>query len=179
MDQRKRLTMPRRRWILPAVAVLVIVIGLVVWPMLGDSDGRGDRAAGFPNVVVPAPVSATASAGPPFVIDHETAIVSDTPAVSDYLAKILRASTGFGLTTTKTTRANAIVLTLHDAPATVGAEGYQMTTTERDLTIRANAPAGLFAGAQTLLQLLPPGVMSGTVQHATWSVPASVVTDYP
>jgi len=181
MDQRKRPTMRRNRWVLSAVAVLVVVIGLVVWPMLGDGEGRGG-ATQFPNVVVPVPVSAVASAGPPFVIDRDTAILSDTPDVSDYLAKILRGSTGFAIPTTHaatTNTANAIVLTLRGAPANVGTEGYQLTAGGRGVTIRANAPAGLFAGVQTLLQLLPPAVMSGTAQRATWSVPASVVTDYP
>lgn len=161
-------------------AVVVVVIGLVVWPMLEDGDGRGTSAAPFPNVVVPAPVSALVSAAPPFAIDRETVIVSDTPDVSDYLAKILRTSTGLPLATTTNAPANAIVLTLHGAPVTVGAEGYEMTTTDGGVTIRANAPAGLFAGVQTLLQLLPPAVMSrSVVRHTTWSVPASTVTDYP
>src|SRR5215467_3821021 len=148
MDQRKRPTMRRNRWVLSAVAVLVVVIGLVVWPMLGDGEGRGG-ARQFANVVVPVPVSAVASAGPPFVIDRDTAILSDTPDVSDYLAKILRGSTGFAIPTTHaatTNTANAIVLTLRGAPANVGTEGYQLTAGGRGVTIRANAPAGLFAG---------------------------------
>src|SRR5215467_8810344 len=126
MDHPKRSTMRRSRWVI-AGAALLVVIGLGVWPMLGEGGGRGDGAATFPNVVVPAPVSAVASGGSPFVIDRDTEIVSDTPAVSDYLAKIVRTSTGYRLATTTTSRSNAIVLTVQGAPGKVGDEGYEMT----------------------------------------------------
>src|SRR5262245_46324776 len=170
--------MLRQRWALSAAASAAAV-GVAVWLAFRVTSGGSSMATTFPNVIVPAPVSAVASGGPPFVIDRDTTIVSDTPAVSDYLAKILRASTGFPLASSASARRGSIVLSLHGAPASVGAEGYQLTADEDGVAIRANAAGGLFAGVQTLLQLLPPEVMSASKQTAHWTVPSGKVTDHP
>jgi len=37
----------------------------------------------------------------------------------------------------------------------LGAEGYRLSVKENNITIRAQQPAGLFYGVQTLLQLFP------------------------
>src|SRR5215813_6900022 len=170
--------MLRQRWAL-STAALAAVVGVAICPAFRLTSGRAINAPTFPNVVGAAPVSAVASGGPAFVIDRDTTIVSDTPAVSDYLAKILRASTGFPLASSASQRRGSIVLSLHGAPASVGAEGYQLTADEDGVAIRANAAGGLFAGVQTLLQLLPPEVMSASKQTAHWTVPSGKVTDHP
>ena len=65
--------------------------------------------------------------------------------------------------------------------AAIGKEGYEILVTPANgIMIRANDPAGLFYGTQTLLQLLPPAIESKTVQkNISWSVPAVEITDYP
>ena len=63
---------------------------------------------------------------------------------------------------------------------TIGAEGYNLSVTPKSITIKANKPAGLFYGAQTLLQLLPKEIESATpVSNVQWTVPAVEITDYP
>src|SRR5262249_60648076 len=114
--------MLRKRWALSAVG-LAVVVGLAVWLVGRVTSGGPSMATTFPNVIVPAPVSAVASGGPAFVIDRDTTIVSDTPAVSDYLAKILRASTGFPLASSASPRRGAIVLRLQRPPARRAAGG--------------------------------------------------------
>ena len=67
------------------------------------------------------------------------------------------------------------------ANATIGKEGYQLTTSASNgVVITANEPAGLFYGMQTFIQLLPAAIESkSVVKNISWSVPAVDVTDYP
>ncbi|HMK20526.1 MAG TPA: beta-N-acetylhexosaminidase [Chitinophagaceae bacterium] len=64
---------------------------------------------------------------------------------------------------------------------TIGKEGYQLSVSASNgVTITANDPTGLFYGAQTLLQLLPPAIESrSVVKNTSWSIPVVEITDYP
>jgi hexosaminidase len=68
-----------------------------------------------------------------------------------------------------------------NANNTIGKEGYEMMVTpDLGVQIRANEPAGLFYGAQTLLQLLPAAIESKSpVKNVAWSIPSVEITDYP
>lgn len=55
----------------------------------------------------------------------------------------------------------------------LGDEGYQLSITTDGLTLRANQPAGLFYGIQTIRQLF------NTHQNGTVSLPALSITDSP
>src|SRR2546430_1182750 len=132
--------------------------------------------AAFPNVVVPAPVSETAN-GATFTLTSSATVSSDVPDVGAYLAGILRASTGYPVPVTSSS--GTIALTLSGAPASVGTQGYQLTITGTNVTVQANQPAGLFAGVQTLLQLLPPAIESPTVTAGPWTAPGGTIVDYP
>jgi hexosaminidase len=134
-------------------------------------------AAGpLPNVVVPAPVSTTGN-GATFTLPPSASVSSDTADVAAYLAGVLRASTGYAVPVVSS--GGTIALSLSGAPASVGAQGYQLTVTGTNVVVQANQPAGLFAGVQTLLQLMPPGVESRTVVAGPWTVPGGTVVDYP
>ncbi len=135
-------------------------------------------AATFPNTVVPVPVSEVAS-GAAYTITSSTTVSSDVAGIGDYLAAILRASTGFPITETTGTGSGSIALELTGAPSAVGNEGYVLTATATGVVVQANQAAGLFHGVQTLLQLLPAAVMSPSVQPGPWTVPGGVITDYP
>lgn len=68
----------------------------------------------------------------------------------------------------------AIILGLNETTnPSLGDEGYTLNVSAKSITISANKPAGLFYGAQTLLQLVP-------AQAATQvAVPCLNATDYP
>src|SRR5205085_2734680 len=68
----------------------------------------------------------------------------------------------------------ALVLAGDGAP-----EAYQLDVTAGGVTIRASRPAGLFAGVQTLRQLLPPAIESGHRRPGSWAVPGGHVSDAP
>lgn len=66
------------------------------------------------------------------------------------------------------------------ADAALGTEGYQLTVTDKDISINANQPAGLYYGMQTLIQLFPPQILSTEkVNDAEWKIPTVKITDYP
>src|SRR5690606_19751181 len=93
-------------------------------------------------------------------------------AIGHQLADALRPATGYPLPVVPA-RGNGggISLLLDDVGDELGPEGYRLDVTKRGVTIRANEPAGLFAGTQTLRQLLPAAIESDTPQHKTWTVP--------
>jgi hexosaminidase len=137
------------------------------------------RSTGFQNNVVPAPVSETSS-GSTFQLAPSATITTDVTGIGDYLAGILRASTGFAIPeSTGSGGSGTIALRLSGAPAVVGAEGYQLTTTAGGVLVQAQQPAGLFHGVETLLQLLPPSIMSPTVRPGPWTAPGGTIVDYP
>ena len=73
-----------------------------------------------------------------------------------------------------------ITLTSHGAKASLGAEGYELTVTPTSATIRATEEAGLFYGAVTLAQLLPPEVFArSTASGVKWSLPCVQIEDQP
>ena len=70
------------------------------------------------------------------------------------------------------------ILTIQDS--VIGNEGYLLTVTEKDISINANQPSGLFYGMQTLLQLFPPQILSTQkVNDVAWKIPTAKITDYP
>ncbi|MEU4742201.1 family 20 glycosylhydrolase [Actinosynnema sp. NPDC023658] len=133
--------------------------------------------------LVPVPVSVQPTAGVTHTVTAATRIYT-TPAahgVGDQLAALLRPSTGYALPVTDTTGTptDGISLLLGGAPAAVGDQGYQLAVTAASVQLRATTPAGLFAGVQTLRQLLPAKVESRTAQPGPWTVPGATITDHP
>ncbi|MDW5326575.1 beta-N-acetylhexosaminidase [Plantactinospora sp. KLBMP9567] len=62
----------------------------------------------------------------------------------------------------------------------LAAEGYHLRVRPDGVTITGGAPAGVFYGTQTLLQLLPPGVhRRARVSADPWRVPAVEISDAP
>jgi hexosaminidase len=142
------------------------------------ASGTPAAAAAFPNTIVPAPVNEVAN-GATYTLTSSATVSSAVGGIGDYLAGILRASTGFPIRETSSPSPGGIALELSGAPGVVGGEGYVLTATASSVVIRANQPAGLFHGVETLLQLLPAAVMSPSVRPGPWSVPGGTITDYP
>ena len=75
---------------------------------------------------------------------------------------------------------NGIVLTTKNANTNWGAEGYELIVGTNSAVIRAPTQAGLFYGAQTLLQLLPPDIFSTQlVANTSWQIPCVQIEDRP
>jgi hexosaminidase len=89
--------------------------------------------------------------------------------------------TGASINMISKTTAPNIFLTLNSKPnITIGNEGYQLSVTSKNISIKANQPAGLFYGLQTLFQLFPKEIEStSAVKNVKWTVPCVEITDYP
>ena len=136
--------------------------------------------------LIPLPESITPQDGA-FRLKSRTVIAVDKGneellAVGHYLADLLKPATGIEFkvkTTSQLTPGGDIRLTLTDNEPDLGKEGYDMEVTARRINIRANTPAGIFYGIQTLRQLLPPAIEKKTVQEGPWLIPAGTICDYP
>ncbi|MFF3345011.1 beta-N-acetylhexosaminidase [Streptomyces sp. NPDC002779] len=128
--------------------------------------------------VVPAPAS-VAPGGSPYRITDGTRIRVDDSRevrrVGEYLADLLRPSTGYRLPVT--THGGGIRLRL--AKGSFGAEGYRLDSDRRGVVITAARPAGLFHGVQTLRQLLPAAVEKDSAQPGPWLVAGGTIKDTP
>ncbi|HZF92833.1 beta-N-acetylhexosaminidase [Streptomyces sp.] len=129
--------------------------------------------------VIPAPASVTPGGVPYRITDGTRIRVGDSREarrVGEYLAGVLRPSTGYRLPVTER-GAGGIRLRLAQGP--YGAEGYRLDSGRGGVTITAAEPAGLFHGVQTLRQLLPAAVERDTVQPGPWLVAGGTVRDTP
>jgi hexosaminidase len=131
---------------------------------------------------VPAPVVARPTDAA-YTLPADAVIQADPGAagVADYLADLLRRSTGYPLPVAPagTDVPDGISLRLAGADSRVGAEGYELDVTAHGVVIRATTAAGLFHGVQTLRQLLPAEIESGAVRPGPWTVPGCHILDYP
>jgi hexosaminidase len=104
--------------------------------------------------------------------------------VANLLAESLRKSTGYPLKVSTSSKAtstkNGILLTTRGVGSGSNAESYELTVTADSVIIRAAEPAGLFYGAQSLLQLLPPEALAPKpVRDIAWAIPAAEIEDQP
>jgi N-acetyl-beta-hexosaminidase len=169
---------PRNLLLASAVAVATAATG-AAWLLTASPAS----AAVSLSDVVPAPVSAQPAAGVTYTLPSNAAIQTAAGATDagNYLAGILRPSTGYALpvSTTTGTPTSGIALLLSGADPSVGAEGYQLDVTAAAVTLRAQTAAGLFHGVQTLRELLPATVEARTVQSGPWTVTGGRIVDYP
>jgi hexosaminidase len=140
------------------------------------------------HAIVPAPVSVQSGTGDPFTITPATAILVQgtderAVAVGNYLARLVRhvdapapprVETGV-----EAARDGSIHLSLGASAADAGDEGYELTVTSTQVTLRAAKPAGLFYGVQTLRHLLPAAVEYEAARRRTLRVPPIQVVDKP
>ncbi|MQA09279.1 MAG: family 20 glycosylhydrolase [Pseudonocardiaceae bacterium] len=136
--------------------------------------------------VIPAPVEVRPNPAADFWINPATQIRTQPGAkgakrVGDYLAGVLRPATGYPLPVAESRYSvlPTISLVLGDAEARIGKQGYQLDVTRKGVTIRANSASGLFAGVQTLRQLLPAEIESSGPRLRAWTVPGGRILDYP
>lgn len=106
------------------------------------------------------------------------------PAMGFTLGVIPPGTVGFGAAGTDTglgtgigAGAGTISLTIGDTA--LPSPGYHLTITATSIELRADDAAQLFAGVQSLRQLLPPAIEANTVQDVAWLVPCVEISDYP
>lgn len=134
--------------------------------------------------IIPQPVQVEQKQGfftLPSNITIQTAVAADLGQTVDDLQKQISLSTGYK-TFVSTNSSNAIIkLELNKTENKIlGNEGYTLSVTSKDITIKANKPAGIFYGVQTLMQLFPPEIESKSlVKNVEWKAPCVEVTDYP
>ncbi|MGC5399295.1 beta-N-acetylhexosaminidase [Streptomyces sp. DT20] len=133
--------------------------------------------------LVPVPASVRPG-GSPYSLNDGTRIRVDGSSgearrIGEYLAGVLRPSTGYALPVTTKDGTDGIRLRLGSRDSKLGAEGYTLTSGRGSVTITARKPAGLFHGVQTLRQLLPARIESDSRQKGPWSVAGGSVTDAP
>jgi hexosaminidase len=116
--------------------------------------------------------------GPDFVIRGELTLVLDNDCTvsdlftADELVKDLRNDWNIIARIGSKGTVPSIILTHHQAMKSLGSQGYQLITGEKELVIKARSEEGLFYGTQTLLQLikkLPEG----------YAVPGMTLSDWP
>ena len=134
--------------------------------------------------IIPEPVSITKGDGF-FVLPNnvviDAGIQPEVQWVTTFLKQKLSAPTGRTVIVSNASPTASIKLVINkQANATIGKEGYQLSVTPKEVVIKANQPAGLYYGAQTLMQLFPKEIESATlVQNIKWQAPSVEITDYP
>ncbi|MGY4385397.1 hexosaminidase [Pedobacter sp. UYP24] len=135
--------------------------------------------------IIPEPVSLIKTEGhfilPVNVVIHSPANPELKQVVS-FLQERLSVPTGSFVTNVndKTIKATINLILNDKVNAFIGQEGYTLTVTPSLITIKANKPAGLFYGVQSLIQLFPKEIESKElVENIAWAAPCVEITDYP
>ncbi|MDJ1471548.1 family 20 glycosylhydrolase [Cytophagaceae bacterium DM2B3-1] len=134
--------------------------------------------------IIPEPVSLQSTSGI-FSLSSGTTLVASNNAearkVATYFSDKIKPATGLNLKTAESASGSKITFLLNTKPdAAIKPDGYLLDVTPTEVTIKANQPAGLFYGVQTLLQLLPKEIESKTaVSGINWQIPGVSISDYP
>ena len=148
--------------------------------------------------MIPVPAEVRPAAAADFTIDHGTAIRTAPGSaaarrVGEHLAALLRPATGYALPVGEETGTIALLLDGAGDPDGLpgdeadperdgfvdGDEGYRLEIGAAGVTVRAAAPAGLFAAVQTLRQLLPAAIDAPGPQLGDWVLPGGRIVDRP
>ena len=129
--------------------------------------------------VVPLPKSVVMVKGQPFNLTSATTIVYEgtNPEMkrnARFLSEYIQQSTGIKTTLLdkRDKKAAAIVLVIN--PKVQGDEAYRLTVNNKQVTIAASTPAGVFYGIQTLRKSLPVQTNGADI-----TLPAVDITDAP
>ena len=129
--------------------------------------------------VVPLPKSVVMAKGLPFNLTNATTIVYEgtNPEMkrnARFLSEYIQQASGIKTTVLdkRDKKAAAIVLTID--PKVAGAEAYRLSVNNKQVTIAASTPAGVFYGIQTLRKSLPVQTTGEAI-----TLPAVTVADAP
>ena len=136
--------------------------------------------------MIPKPVSVVPD-GAEFDLTDQTNIYvqgesAELKQIGQFLADKLNPSTGLGMevkTTSETPAQGNIYLALSANDPELGDEGYQLTITDKLVSLTANKTAGLFYGIQTIRQLFPSQIEMQSKQKGPWKMATGTIRDYP
>lgn len=132
--------------------------------------------------IIPEPVSLKPSNGTfklPANITLDAPSGKEADQTVSFLTDRLTKPTGYKITRNSSNPTIKLALN-SSADATLGKEGYKLSVTPTNIVITANQPAGLYYGAQSLVQLFPPEIEgSSKTDNVNWEAPAVEVMDYP
>ncbi|HEX2968079.1 MAG TPA: beta-N-acetylhexosaminidase [Bacteroidales bacterium] len=164
-----------------AAAILCSAI-LMISLMISCKTQPPSDLAGANLIPEPATVNAT---GGWFELGEKTTISyrdgsEEVRSIATYLGGRINPSTGYNLqpVATQEPGKNSIYLELLTDNST-GDEGYILDITKDLVKLSASAPAGLFRGVQTIMQLLPPSIEEKSVQETKWQIPTGSINDRP
>ncbi|MGN8035714.1 beta-N-acetylhexosaminidase [Chitinophaga sp. 22321] len=160
--------------------MLFIAMGFLL-PLLSSFPVSAQNGNSTEISLIPLPVKVETRSGF-FTLSPTTRLVADAALkdITDLFASIINTPTGYQLLPEKNDN-NCIHFTINDTyNETLGNEGYILDVTPARIDISANKPAGLFYAMQSLIQLLPKEIESGTkAAQENWVVPCVKITDYP
>lgn len=135
--------------------------------------------------IIPEPVSVLVKEGHFTLPKHVVIQTSNHPELQQvvaFLEKRFSIAAGRNVSVVNTPSANATIKFILNAKedTLIGKEGYRLNVTPEDIIIRANKPAGIFYGAQSLIQLFPKEIESlELAKEVKWTAPAVAIADYP
>jgi len=139
------------------------------------------------HTIIPLPASVEWMPSDTFHFTEETQILFDsTDTEAERVGEFLSGLIGNSTETMPPVEARSsdvtdgnIYLTREGASSSLGPEGYELTVTASQVTVRAMNSAGLFYGVQTIRHLLPPVVEYTAAYPQPLSLPGVHITDQP
>ncbi|SKA17492.1 hexosaminidase [Marinactinospora thermotolerans DSM 45154] len=129
--------------------------------------------------LVPRPAQIAPGEGSGLVLDAATGISCDEAAQGTALWLRTELGAATGLAFPPATGAGRHIRLSVDDSAGLSPEGYRLTIDSEGAKIVGHDPAGVFYGAQTLRQLLPPAAYRRAPLPGEWRLPATEITDRP
>ncbi len=133
--------------------------------------------------IIPEPVAITAKQGV-FSLPKTVTLLRPKGAENDIIVKFLQEkltkATGSVVSINTSTQSVLQLLLNKTKDNSIGAEGYKLFVTPKNIIIKANTSAGLYYGAQSLVQLFPAAIESKVkVSNVKWQIPLTEIVDYP
>ena len=168
----------------PGLAVLA-PSGVVLFSVFVAGCGTGpDKVE---HTIIPLPASVEWMPSDTFHFTEETRILFDpTDTEAERVGDLLSSLIGNSTETMSPVEARSgdvtdgtVYLTREGASSSLGSEGYELTVTASQVTVRAENSAGLFYGVQTIRHLLPPVVEYTAAYPQPLSLPGVHISDQP
>ena len=157
---------------------LVLTLSLTLFSLTMYSQ----KSTGTLNII-PEPVAVAEKTGD-FTLPKNVTILcptdKETTVTANFLQEKLTKATGSKVTVKSSGKSDIQLVLNQTADPMIGDEGYVLSVKAKQITIRANKPAGLFYGAQSLIQLFPAEIESPVkAENVAWKIPAVEIGDYP